>query len=109
MKTLKIAMIAAFVAFAMVSLANTDGFKIKPDKKVVHMTINDAIKIPGLVVAMHQQLNDDFLKSNQRSYTKDVIYLGVIVRITGTYDQWKLFFRRPFYMPSEKYLEIDVR
>jgi hypothetical protein len=109
MKTLRIAMIAAFVAFAMVSLANTDDFKIKPTKKVVNMTINEAIKIPGLVVAMHQQLNEDFLKNNQPSYTKDVVYLGVIVRITGTFDQWKLFFRHPFFMPAEKYIEIDER
>jgi len=109
MKTLKIAMIAAFVAFAMVSLANNDGFKTKPDKKVINMTIDQATKIPGLVVAMHEQLNEDFLKNNQRSYTKDVVYLGVIIRITGTYAQWKLFFRQPFFMPSEKYIEIDER
>jgi hypothetical protein len=111
MKTLRIAMIAAFVAIAMVSLANTDGgMGTKPNKKIVSISIQQAVQIPALVLAMYQQLNPDFLKKNQPTYTVSVAYQGVIVRITGTHDQWVLFFRQKYILPeANKVREIDVR
>ena len=106
MKTLRIAMIATFVALAMVSLANTDGFKIKPDKKVVNLTFAQAMQVPGLVAAMYQQLNAEFLKINQHSYTLDVVYNGYICRITGSFDQWTMFFRLRWKLASE--IKVDI-
>jgi hypothetical protein len=99
MKTLRIAMIATFVALAMVSLANTDGFTTKPNKKVVNLTFAQAIQIPGLVAAMYQQVSPEMLKHNAHTYTVDVVYNGYICRITGTYDQWTLFFRAHWRIP----------
>ena len=106
MKTLRIAMISTFVALAMVSLANKDDFRTKPDKKVVTLTFAQAIQIPGLVAAMYQQLNDDFLLNNQPSYTLKVVYNGYICRITGSFDQWTLFFRLKWRYSSE--IKTDI-
>lgn len=91
MKTLKYALVAVLIACTMVSLASNDGFKLKP-KKVVNCTLMKAISDPGLVVAMYQQLDPGFLNNNQLVYTESVTYNGNIYRVTGTYDQWKLFF-----------------
>ena len=58
MKTLKFALIAALISCTLISLANTDGFKEKPKFKVgVCISLENAIKIPGLVRAMYQQIS----------------------------------------------------
>jgi hypothetical protein len=91
MKTLKYALVALLVVSTMVSLASDDGFKVKP-KKVVSCTLLKAIHTPGLAIAMYQQLDPGFLNNNQLVYTESVTYNGTLYRITGSYDQWKMFF-----------------
>jgi len=95
MKTLKFAMIAALIACTMVSLANADGFKSKPKPiKVVNLTFEKAMSIPGLVAAMYAQLDkDDFLNNPQHTYIAEVTYNGTLYRISGTLAQWIRFFR----------------
>jgi hypothetical protein len=108
MKTLRFTLIAVLVAFAAATFANADGFKTKPTKKIVSITLEQAVQVPGLAVAMFQQLNSDFLLKNQHVYIKDVDYNGVTFRITGTYDGWVQFFRTLVRIPSEnKWLDID--
>jgi hypothetical protein len=108
MKTMKIAMVAILVALAMVSTVNADEFKGKPNKKVVDLTFEQATKIPGLVVAMYQQLNSSFLEDEQPVYTVTVGYREVNIRITGTRDQWIVFFRLKLKdLYDYKRLEID--
>ncbi len=98
MKTLRIAMIATLlVAFAAASMANTDGIISKKTKKVVNLTFQQAIKHEGLVAEMYKQLDDEFLNNNQSTYTVSVIYSGTIFRITGTFEQWTMFFRLKWY------------
>jgi len=92
MKTLKFALIAALVACTMVSLANVDGFKSKP-KKVINITYDRAIQIPGLVIAMHQQLDDEFLNKIEHLYVVEVTYHGKLYRILGSRQSWLNFFR----------------
>jgi len=93
MKTLKLVMIAAIVSFAMVSYATADKKHDHPvNKQIINLSFDMAIQNPGLVAAMHLQLNDNFLSVNQQTYTVDVLYMGYIVRITGTYAQWSSFF-----------------
>jgi len=106
MKTLRFAMIATLVALAMVSLANADGIKAKPAKKVINLTFEQAIQAPALVLAMYQQLDENMLNNNQHSYTVDVVYKGYICRITGSYDQWKMFFRQKWILPSDTKVKI---
>ena len=94
MKTLKSAIITIFVLVLSVNLANADGFTSSPPaKKVISINLLKAIQNPDLVIAMYQQLDPGFLKSNQPSYTKDIKFNNYIVRVTGTYEQWTLFFK----------------
>jgi len=101
MKTLKFALIAALVACTMVSLASADGFKNKPNPmKVVNLTLEKAVHIPGLVVAMYQQIDkDDFLNNTQLILVAEVVYQGTLYRISGSYEQWVLFFRLHVDLP----------
>jgi hypothetical protein len=58
MKTFKFALIAAIVACTMVRLANADGFHEKPiSKKIMNISLEKAMKMPGLVAAMYQQID----------------------------------------------------
>ncbi len=107
MKTLRFTLIALLVAFAAATFANTDGFTTKPGKKIVNISLQEAVKLPGLVIAMYNQLNDEFLSNNQLTYTKNVVCGGVIFRITGTYDQWTLFFRHKTLV-KEDYFHFEI-
>lgn len=106
MKTLKSAIVAILVTFTMVSLANTDGFKSKVQPiKVVNVTIERAIHITGLALAMYEQLKpEDFINGMQTHYVAEVTYIGIRYRISGTAEQWIRFFKMeadlPFYTKS---------
>ena len=111
MKTLKFALIATLVAFTMVSLANTDGFKSKPKViKVVNLTFEKAMTNPGLVLAMYAQIDkDDFLNSTQHLYIAKVFYQGTFYQITGTLAQWVRFFMMQWELPiNNKYKGISI-
>ena len=93
MKSLKLTLIAIVISFASASIAHADGFTTNPQaKKIVNLSIQQAVQNPDLVIAMYQQLDPVFLKSNQPYYSKDVVFQNYVVRITGTYEQWILFF-----------------
>jgi hypothetical protein len=95
MKTLKLALVATIVAFAMVTVANADGFQPKPKPiKVVTLSLEKAMSIPGLVAAMYAQIDkSDLLNGMQHVYVAEVKYNGVLYRISGTVLQWLNFFR----------------
>jgi hypothetical protein len=103
MKTLKLAMIATFVAFSMVSLANADGFKSKVQPiKVVNVSIEKAVQIPGLLLAMYEQIKaDELLNGNQYTFVAEVTYQGVKYRISGTLPQWINFFKMQGALPFD--------
>ena len=94
MKTLKSALVAVLMACAMVGVAstNTDGFHKKP--VVINITIEKAVHDPGILMAMVRQLNVSMLGggNNQALYYANVTYSGRVFRISGTFEQWKLFF-----------------
>lgn len=100
MKTMKLAMVAILIACTTVCLASADGIKAKP-KKVIPITFVKALQNPGLVIAMYEQLDPGLLNNNQHFYTFDVTYEGNIYRITGTYDQWYLFFHPKWKIKKE--------
>jgi hypothetical protein len=112
MKTLKFAMIAALIACTMVSLANTDGFTGKPKPiKVINLTLERAVQIPGLVWAMYTQLDkDDFLNGTpNHTYVAEVTYNGILYRISATGEQWMRFFRLLERLPiSTEYPVIGI-
>lgn len=100
MKALRIAMMAVLVAVTMVSLANADGFGLKPAKKLVILTFEKAIQIPGMVTVMYQQIDENMMNNCQHTYTAEVEFKGYTCRITGTYDQWTLFFKMKWQFSS---------
>jgi len=103
MKTLKFALIAAIVACTMVSLANADGFKGKPGGlplKVITLTIEKAVHIPGLAVAMYEQIDEKMLlESPTAILVAKVNFKGVEYRIRGTREQWLRFFNHAGELP----------
>ena len=102
MKSLKLAVIAVLLTFSVVNIAKSDGFgTIKDPKNVVSLTLQQAVQVPGLVVAMNQQLNPGFLNTNQQYYTVSVSTPQYIFKITGTYQEWKLFFSPKWGTPAE--------
>ena len=109
MKTLKFALIAALVTCTMVSLAYADGVHEKPTfKKVVNKTFDEALKVPGLSVAMYAQINkDEILNSpNANVYVAQVVFQGNTYRITGTISQWVRFFRMQGKSPFNTKLRL---
>jgi len=103
MKTIKAVLITATFFFAMVTMVNAEhASKIDPSKRTISLTFEQAMQNPGLVTAMYQQIHNDFLNSgiNRHTYTQTVSYNGYNFRITGTYNQWKLFFRYQYIVPN---------
>jgi hypothetical protein len=95
MKTMKFALIAALVAFTMVSMASTDGFKSKlTAKKYVNTTFQKAMGCPGLVTAMYQQIEEnEILNMPDYMFTAYVYFQDNVYRITGTRPQWLKFIK----------------
>jgi hypothetical protein len=110
MKTLKFALLTALIACTMVSLANADGFKGKPEFNVgVTMTLENAIKIPGLVRAMYQQIiMQDLIDAHQHVYIAEVYYDGIYYHIKGTFDQWMRFFTMDGGLPANILKEKNI-
>jgi hypothetical protein len=94
MKTLKLAMIAILLATAMVNTANAaDEPKVNQASAVINLTFQQAIQSAGLVAAMYNQLNGGFLGGPGIQYiTLKVTYQGHVYLITGTSEEWSLFF-----------------
>jgi len=110
MKKLKLFLIVAIVATAMMNYASAEGFKSKPAMKltdhnvVKNLTLLEAIQVPGLVSAMYRQLSGGFLGGpGIHYYTFSVKYQKDTYMITGTYDQWSLFFNRNSQEKVSKY------
>lgn len=100
MKAMKLALVAILIASTAVCFANADGFHGKPNK-VISCTLAKALTDPGLVAAMHAQLNPDFLNNNQLVYTVNVYYGGNLYRISGSEIQWRLFFNPKWKVKTE--------
>ena len=105
MKSLKLVLIAAIISFSMVTIANNTNSNLsnyitKPTKNIINLTFEQAIQNPGLVIAMYKQVHIDFrsVSANRHTITAYVVYMNYNIRITGTYAQWRLFFRSKWVM-----------
>ena len=84
-------LLLAIISFSMVVSANN----YQPDTETtVEISLAKAIKNPGLVQQMYIQLDDSIICNETTSfkYTVDVYYLNTHYIITGTYEEWVLFF-----------------
>jgi hypothetical protein len=95
MKSLRISVIAVIVALTTVSSSYADGIKLNPQLKAsVSISIEQAIRIPGLVRAMYQQVTkEQVIAAHQHVYVAKVYYEGKVYFISGTFDQWIRFFQ----------------
>ncbi|HSG67684.1 MAG TPA: hypothetical protein VK994_03185 [Bacteroidales bacterium] len=92
MKTLKLSMIAAILAVALISFAGT---KPKPVqvKYIIKITLAQAVQEPGLANAMRDQIDMCFLKLDHHGlYSAYCGYNNSFYRIYGTRDAWVNFF-----------------
>lgn len=100
-------MVAALIAFTMVSLASADGFK-GGSKKIMNISFERAIKTPGLVFSMYQQLSPDMLLDEKPVYVVYLIHQGTTYRITGTREQWVKFFTPKWKINSESKPSVGI-
>ena len=103
MKTLKFVLIAAFLSFAVAGFSTDYQKKMS---KTVKISLSKALESRGLVWAMYNQLDDDFLKlgsENNAPYVVKVKYRKCLYLIHGDYKEWVLFFLMDPVLPkSEK-------
>jgi hypothetical protein len=98
MKKITSTILIALLAGTMICLA-ADRNEMREVRKVVPITLKEAVQIPGLVIAMYQQLNPSILNNNQHFYVLRVNYGLNIYEISGTYDQWIRFFSMRWKCP----------
>ena len=94
MKTLKLALIATILSFAMISYAGNDTEKPQA-KKIIKISLTQAMKVPGLVTAMHEQLNINILKQEPEAvnlFSAKVRYNFNYYKVIGTHASWARFF-----------------
>jgi hypothetical protein len=97
MKTLKFALIAAFLSVALI------GYSTDHKKEVVRtikITVDQALDERGLVREMYIQLDEKtFLKERTKVYVARIKYQKDLYLIHGTYKQWELFFLMDNHLP----------
>jgi hypothetical protein len=95
MKTTKVLFLATLLVLSSVSITIADGIGQKKSKsKIIHVTMVQALAVPGLPAAMLQQLDQEQLIGCgcASSYTADVTLGNLVYRITGTQQEWTVFF-----------------
>ena len=105
MKTIKVALITVILSFSMVTFANNinsnlNNYITQPSKNIINLSFEQAIQNPGLVIAMYKQVHIDFrsVSANRHTISAYVVYMNYNIRITGTYAQWRNFFRSKWIM-----------
>ena len=91
MKTTKILMVIVLFSIATLGFSQSE---YKKEPLSVKISLKNAVKNPGLVAAMYQQLDPGFLKVEARLYTVNVKYKKTTYSIYGSSSEWKFFFLR---------------
>ena len=89
MKTLAITLVTLITLSTVSTFSNEVN---QTTEKTVSITLEKAITNPQLVWTMYNQLDDDFLNKEFDTYTASVLYNGIQYFITGTHEEWILFF-----------------
>ncbi|MEN8224092.1 MAG: hypothetical protein ABFS05_01930 [Bacteroidota bacterium] len=97
MKNLKLVLVAAILSVAMISYA---GQKPPQAKKVIKITLTQALTNPGLVRAMYDQIDPSFLKLEKPGlYSAIVTYNHNIYLVVGKRKAWlKFFVYKPIFV-----------
>ena len=109
MKTRKLVRIASVLAIVVMSFSISQSVNAKENnkdhsaRKSSHMTYDQASQVPGILTAMYEQIDDNFLPNNWPDYTARIKYKGSSIYIQGSYEQWFKFFRdQLIYMRSHR-------
>lgn len=99
MKTTKLILITALMAIATLGFSFTESLPRNTgqtvDMKSNLVPLKYAMKIPGLYIAMHQQISPDFLvHSNQQSFTFRVKVHQKEYFVSGLKNEWVKFFSK---------------
>ena len=111
MKTSKLVMIATVLTIGMMSFALTPNLladnapKTNQTSSAMYVTFDQAIQNSFLLAAMHEQLDPEFLSTNQPYYCEAVQFLGGPVYITGVYEQWDVFFN---FVPRVRFQATSI-
>jgi hypothetical protein len=98
MKTLKFALIAAFLSLA---LAGYSSDHKKDVVRTIKITIDQALDERGLVREMYIQLDEKtFLNERAKVYVARVKYRKSLYLIQGTYKEWESFFLMDNHVPN---------
>ena len=96
MKTSRLLMIATVLAITSISFSYTNVLKadqLSSSRMVLNLTLQQALQNPDLAMTMHQQLSDDFLGNGEASvFTVRIFFANYLVYVSGTYEEWTLFF-----------------
>jgi hypothetical protein len=95
MKSLTLVLIAAFISTAMVGTVSADDSSSKDlPVKVIYLKLSQAMSDPGLLAAMFEQIESPkFLDGSKLVYVATVTYKGITFKISGTLEEWTLFFK----------------
>jgi len=105
MKTTKVILVAALMAFASIGFSQAD-YNIKPTPTPtptlsVLLPLNKAMQNAELVSAMRAQLDPSYLLINAREFTVPIRYRHSIIYVTGTVNQWRRFFSIDDVLPRK--------
>jgi hypothetical protein len=94
MKIIKLVLIAAILTLSGVDILKADGYNGKPAlSQIANLSLDKALRNPGLVAAMHQQLNYHMMNPHAGpTWTARITYHNNLYQITGTVEQWNDFF-----------------
>ena len=91
MKNLKVLLITALVAFAVVSYADK---KPKNVKTITKIEIEQVFTVPGLAGAVYQATGPNFIKPERRTYHVYVMCNKKLYYVSGSNQAWKSFFKK---------------
>src|SRR5210317_676972 len=98
MKTRKPVMIAGILAIVVMSFSisqmvnATEDPRQKIEKKVAHLTFDEAIQNPGILKAMYEQVENNIIPQHWPYYTARIQYRSVSIFVQGSLQQWNYFF-----------------
>jgi hypothetical protein len=109
MKSLKLVLVAAIIACSTVNMAIADGFYTKSKQTIGQVSprvcsLVKACNCPELVEAILEQVNPWFLFTQpyQKRYTVEVTCNNSLWLITGTREEWIMFYEHFFGKESIK-------
>ncbi|MEZ5195431.1 MAG: hypothetical protein R2764_03240 [Bacteroidales bacterium] len=106
MKTTKTILVVILMLITTIGFSQVDGNEQKeppPVQLSVKISLERAVQIPGLKMAIYDQVSPRILLKPVRVITVKVVYRNTIFSVYGEYNAWKAFFKvRPVAKKEER-------